>query len=999
MNSKSVHFLALALILSVSAGCTREQDPVAERGSVMTIRASLPEKTATRAGFSTPESGTGLHLAWQAGDCIRVISGGISAVYDIEEGFTDHWACFSGPEVPGSTFDIICPGTYGTAAEAEAGNPALTQVGNGSTDHLVFTAKLSGVSKADLPEITFSDAWVAEHPGTSLNRGGIVKFVLTLPAGVTNPVRVFLHGLGEEDISVKLQDIVLGSDRILTAYAQCGWEDVSLGGRDFTVTVEDADGTAWSATKEPDAMTLMAGAQNSIVIKTGFARQLFAGGDGSEDDPYLISSASQLNNMHADGVLKHYDKVFFRLVADIDLKDIDWIPLNYASPYDLLIDFDGNGHTIDNFTSTYSSYPSFFGVLYGNCHDVTFTNAVIESTVGGATGIIGSYCGTTNMPGEAHCVHVQGRVTSVGGNKNGTGGLFGRIWGANITACSADVEIESGEDYVGGIFGYDTGKSTVSDCWTKGHVKAGSKVGGIGGGFIKAESSMYNCFSLMKVEGSFQYAGILGHANLDQKNANATNTPNNHIEGCIAWNESISSTATDGNEHYSSGVIVGYTATQNYLVDCIRKADIDFSECEKNAELGYGVTNQGNAGPGNPLVHGTNTYDFAYHGTAAPADATISSVARSLGWSETVWDLSGPVPVLTNAVQVQPPVEKPTSGASLVPPGDDALRGLGEVRPQAGSGWTITPVASGITYYRFAGDWTPDSSTSARYQDVYVVDLDLSKTNYQVKVVYTTPATECSSVLQATNAHAAINGAYEKASSALKANAVWDGTSLTDYPQGIIESFMPNDYISDTGVPNWKNEGTFYTDGGTNLKIAFDGYDPNTPTKTKTVQEERLFYQLCTREWPGLISSAPVLIHDFNPVGKQFKSLHPYTSGENSEAPYTHQTGLYPRTAVALTEGNHFLMVVCDGRYATGYGGTGMSAYWLTVFLAQHFNPQYAINLDGGGSSTMCVRNSAFAADNYVVNYPCDNRGSANRTHNHTGERARDSWIVIVDAK
>ena len=367
-------------------------------------------------------------------------------------------------------------------------------------------------------------------------------------------------------------------------------------------------------------------------------------GTGTKNDPYNIYNTADLLKMSE--LLVPQTKVYFRLKADIDMTGIDWVPLNFASPYENLIDFDGNGHTISNFTSTFANYPSFFGVLYGSCHDVTFTNAVIESAVGGATGIIASYCGTTNMPGEAHRVHVQGRVTSPGGNKNGTGALFGRICGANITACSADVEIESGEDYVGGIFGYDTGASTVSDCWTAGHVKAGSKVGGIGGGFIKAESEMYNCFSLMTVEGSFQYAGILGHANLDQKNANTTNTPNNHIEGCIAWNESISSTATDGNEHYSSGVIVGFTATQNYLAKCFRKADIAFSECEKNAELGYVVTNQGNAGPGAPLVVGTNTYDFAYHGLAAPADATVTSLARSLGWSDSVWDFSTPIPTL-----------------------------------------------------------------------------------------------------------------------------------------------------------------------------------------------------------------------------------------------------------------------------------------------------------------------------------------------------------------
>ena len=367
-------------------------------------------------------------------------------------------------------------------------------------------------------------------------------------------------------------------------------------------------------------------------------------GTGTKNDPYNIYNTADLLKMSE--LLVPGTKIYFRLKADIDMTGIDWVPLNFASPYENLIDFDGNGHTISNFTSTFANYPSFFGVLYGSCHDVTFTNAVIESAVGGATGIIASYCGTTNMPGEAHRVHVQGRVTSPGGNKNGTGGLFGRIWGANITACSADVEIESGEDYVGGIFGYDTGKSTIRDCWTAGHVKAGSKVGGIGGGFIKAESEMYNCFSLMTVEGSFQYAGILGHANLDQKNANTTNTPNNHIEGCIAWNDEIKSRATDGAEHYSSGVIVGFTATQNYLVNCFRKADIVFSECPVNAELGYGVTNQGNAGPGAPLVVGTNSYDFAYHGLAAPADATVTSLARSLGWSDTVWDFSTPIPTL-----------------------------------------------------------------------------------------------------------------------------------------------------------------------------------------------------------------------------------------------------------------------------------------------------------------------------------------------------------------
>ena len=34
----------------------------------------------------------------------------------------------------------------------------------------------------------------------------------------------------------------------------------------------------------------------------------------------------------------------------------------------------------------------------------------------------------------------------------------------------------------------------------------------------------------------------------------------------------------------------------------------------------------------------------------------------------------------------------------------------------------------------------------------------------------------------------------------------------------------------------------------------------------------------------------------------------------------------------------------------------GMSAKEVTLFLKKHFNPQYALNMDGGGSTTMYVK-------------------------------------------
>ena len=1030
---KKVLFFALAVLLLVLPGCVRENDVTQVQGPMLTIRASLPEEPLTKAGFTVPDEGTGLHLIWKEGDCIRVISGNASAVYQIDEGFTDHQASFTGPEVPGGVFDIICPGTYESAAEAEAGDPALTQTGNGSTDHLVFTARLCDVAKADLPEIAFTDAWVADHAGVSLNKGGIVKFVLTLPSGVSNPSKVLMQGLGK-DISVNLQDIELGSDRVLTAYAQSGWEDIAIGGKSFTVTVMDADGTAYAVTKTISGeKTLKAGAQNTITIKKGFTARLFAGGDGTASSPYLIASAVQLNNMHKEGVLKHQDRVYFRLVEDIDMNDLPagtaWVPLNWADPYDYCVNFDGGGHTIDHFTCSFDENqarnngetaagvlsdnrpydkPAFFGLLYGECYDLSFTNAVITNTFGTPTGILAGYCGYSGKKATVWNVHVQGSVsfTAASGVANNqttcVGGFAGRVDFAFIDSCSADVDVTSNKHYVGGFFGIDWGEaSTIRNCFSSGSVRGDQRVGGFCGGLIKNDTKIVNCYSTCEPSALRCAGGIVGFANLDKGSGNETNMPGNVIQGCIAWQPRIRTRTFDGdvsgNDYYSSAAIVGFTATHNYLTDCLRRSDLDFRDYSGNMTL----YDQPNAGPDAALVvsnPNASVYKhyFPYHGKAF--DGTLSQAARSLGWDETVWDLSGSVPVLTGAVEGEDPVDLPQSGAGDVPPGSDNLRGLGEVRPQPGdAGWTISNVADGITYYRYAAN-CPE--TENKYQDVYVIDLDLSNPKYAVKVVYSSPSTVCSNVFAATSAYAAINGGYELGSIALKANGEWNGQTLRYYPLGKPVSYMPNNYITDNNgnqVPNWKSEGTFYCDGRRGLKIAFDGYDPNTSTKTKTVEEERLFYQLCTDEWPALISSAPVLIHDFNPVGKQFKNLHPKESS-SPEDPNTHQRGQYPRTAVALTEGNHLLMVVCDGRYTAGYGGNGMSAYWLTAFLAKYFNPQYALNLDGGGSSTMCVKNSAFSADNYVVNYPCDNMDGGT-THDHAGQRKRDSFIVIVNAE
>jgi hypothetical protein len=960
----------------------------------------------------------GLHLAWQANDNIRVINAdnpAASEVYDIQDGFTDHVATFSGKAVAGDQFNIICPGSYASVAEAGIGK-TLSQTGNGSTDHLFFTALLANVDKADLSEITFSEEWVSAHPGTTLKLGGVVRFVLTLPDALTQPTKVVLSA-PNVNVSVNIEGVTLSTEHILTAYAPSSWADIDLpAGTALTVAVYDAGGAYYSVTKTLGAdKTLKAGAQNLITIDGGFTEQLFAGGDGTQANPYLIATAKQLDNMRT--VLASEQKKHFRLIDDIDMEaylaQTPWVPLNWQSPYDCPVDFDGDNHTIDHFSCTHSGQswnkPAFFGLLYGECHDVTFTNASVTNSDGSlVAGILAGYCGYSNKRATVTHVHVQGAVSQSGGS-NGVGGLAGRAVNAIISSCSADVAVSSNVRYVGGLVGVDSDLPVIiQNCWTSGSVSGSQRAGGIIGGLIVSQSQIINCFSTATVNASLCVGGIAGHCNLDGGNHDTT-LPNNVVKGCIGWQLNLAP-GTKGDEshsYWSSGAILGYTSQRNYLTDCKRNPSLSFTDFNPTLT----VYDQANATPDSPLsVTNPNPsllkHLSPYHGQAA-ASTNLSTVAKSLGWNESAWDLSGDTPVLTGVIE---PVAATTSGNDNVPLGTNIDRAFPVNGTKNGVTWTVTQVGEGLRYYHGYGkpteSWMDDGGK--RWQEVYVIDYDLTKTDYEVKLVVVHPTSVTSTVFAQTGAVAAINCGYEKASIAVRTNALLEASTgvLTDYPDGYSYSFMPNNTIADTGVPNWKNEGAFYCDGKQGVRIAFDSYnggctDNNgTGTKVKSINDERLYYNLGAFTEPAFVSSAPMLAANYTLFGRTFVDRNPDQS--KSESPGKHQRGTYPRTAVAIAYPDgvtpHLLLIACDGRYdESTERGYGMSALWLTRYIANYFGPRDMLNLDGGGSTTMCVKDQGDPTT-HVVNYPCDNYTSGGVV-DHGGERGRDTFIVIVPKK
>ena len=378
---------------------------------------------------------------------------------------------------------------------------------------------------------------------------------------------------------------------------------------------------------------------------------------GTESNPYEIATVEDLQAM--GGQMIEGSLVYFRLVNDIDMSGVtDWVPANKLEPFKKF-DFDGGGHTISNFTGT----TSLFGAVTGKLHDLTVSDARIVNA-SGPVGIIGAYGGTQDDAVEVSHVYVSGRLENKAAH--GTGGLFGVIINATIDACSADVTIVSTKYDSGGIYGYDNTqapkRSTISNCWSAGDITGNRMVGGIAGNAANnanySDVVIRNCYSTAKVHAQFKYGGIVGDAAQGLKTGEGLDLKN-HVEKCIAWNESIYSDVADEGVHYSAGAIVGFTSIRNYLSDCVRRADLVFSDCPGNA---FNVLyDQENASPDSPLKEsvqstGSTNYNYPYHGKAAAKGATASQVAKALGWDESIWDLSGNLPFFKGA---SAPVENP----------------------------------------------------------------------------------------------------------------------------------------------------------------------------------------------------------------------------------------------------------------------------------------------------------------------------------------------------
>ena len=364
-------------------------------------------------------------------------------------------------------------------------------------------------------------------------------------------------------------------------------------------------------------------------------------GTGTKADPFLITELSDITTMNEK--LIPGEQIYFKMEADIDMTPVtSWAALNTAAPYDKAVYFDGNGHTISNFTAEGGSYTSFFGIVNGTVENVTFDNASISSTTAGA-GVVGGYAGTTDV--EAHIKNVKILNSTVINTGQHAGALCGRTTDSVIENVYVENCTVSSARYAGFIASCDAkpGKkpgATIKNCYVKGgSVTAAQQTGGIVGMF-EHESSVINCGVSGDVLGNFGIGGIMGRAH----GAGKLTT----VENCFFWGKKIwCSALTPGdNTHYSSGGIVGTaiaSAAPFTFKNCIRRADIEFQDYTDinpalvdSSDIENGATTADAA---------NNAYNYPWNGRTSTA-ANASAAAKELGWDETIWDLSGDEPKL-----------------------------------------------------------------------------------------------------------------------------------------------------------------------------------------------------------------------------------------------------------------------------------------------------------------------------------------------------------------
>jgi hypothetical protein len=269
----------------------------------------------------------------------------------------------------------------------------------------------------------------------------------------------------------------------------------------------------------------------------------YSGGTGESNDSYQIATAADL--IALGETPEDYDKHFI-MTADIDLdpnlpgrkvfdkalvapdadardRDFEGIPFVGV--------FDGNGHTISNFTCdcqdvdyvgllgriegpsgkvrdlrlinpyVHAQAGGYIGSLVGSVRDGTIIDCIAEGAYVSAYALVGGLVGETSSGNLVNC-----HSTATVNGRYWVGGLLGGSQEGNVSNCNSTATI-TGDEMLGALIGANSDGS-INECQAKGSVSGRSQVGGLLG--MNDAGRVVRCRSDGVVNGDYFVGGLVG---------------------------------------------------------------------------------------------------------------------------------------------------------------------------------------------------------------------------------------------------------------------------------------------------------------------------------------------------------------------------------------------------------------------------------------------------------------------------------------------------------
>ena len=260
--------------------------------------------------------------------------------------------------------------------------------------------------------------------------------------------------------------------------------------------------------------------------------EFLSGGSGTQDDPWLISTAADLKALadyinsgkaidcDIDGCgedIGNFHGYYFKQTADIDLQGAAWNPIGYSNNAGACFSghYDGDNHVICNaissgLTDNGYTFAGIFGfVLNGSVSNLHIENVEFSAEGNNDQAFAGGLAGFVLDSEITNCSVSNSKLSSsrAPSNNNRAGGLVGLSSVGKFTKCaSVNNEIKT-TSYGGGFVGelddeYADGSSSFVDCYvadstvtaSSSNVQNSNCVGGFCGQVTDEILSLTNCF-------------------------------------------------------------------------------------------------------------------------------------------------------------------------------------------------------------------------------------------------------------------------------------------------------------------------------------------------------------------------------------------------------------------------------------------------------------------------------------------------------------------------